>query len=176
MKDYFYNELPTKLNEYINIVNKQENQPQDCEHHNIPEDRAVVLDEKLKEDKKFNHKFWYGWYILNLLDQAIHFHYRENYVKWQKNTNGYPIPMLNDAGFGCWRISHPASLLTKIKYIKKDWVEACDFFAEEMAILLKEKAGIEAHELALKIITDIHFGKNRHEKELSKRLKDFYKL
>jgi hypothetical protein len=185
--NFFRGRLPTLLEEYVEYSNSFNVQPDRCRHHSAGKRACVCLvvprnnlsiDAELLEKAKILHGtriapdspdfehpfFWRGWYFLTLMDQCIHAHFRGEYRNWEDATGRYPLPMF-PAGFRCWHVASPNSLLQGTP-VDDDWRGACAFFMDEAKVQLRSHARIEPSEFFNAIRRDPDFG-GPHEKILA---------
>lgn len=186
-RDYFRGRLPVLLEEYVEYSNSFNVQPDRCRHHSAGKRACVCLivprnklsiDAKLLERAHVVHGtriapdsqefedplFWRGWYFLTLLDQCIHAHFRAAYRTWEDATGRYPLPMF-PAGFRCWHVASPNSLLLGTP-IDDGWRDACEFFIDEANVQLRARAGLEPSEFFDALRRDPDFG-GPHEQILA---------
>lgn len=110
-----------------------------------------------------NDAFRFAFYVVTLLDQTIHAHFRPRHPQWLVATGGYPLPV-SFVGYGCVRVAQPPMLLP----LPLDdsgrivlWDDVVDLVVGDLNQLLPEMVGISPDEFADALAREHEFGAGR---------------
>ncbi|HPO12399.1 MAG TPA: hypothetical protein PLI09_03065 [Candidatus Hydrogenedentes bacterium] len=150
LHNYFMNEFPHTITAYRAAVlslrtHQQQEPPCHCVHdekipcdpsqcgltrpwRRVPAERATELTAPPHPRFKESN-FWFSWYIVTLLNEGIHSHFRESYPQWVAEYGADPIPMIR-CGLAGWQVARPYDLLRYASRDTKRWAEVSSFITE----------------------------------------------
>lgn len=185
--EYYQKQFPNLLREYVEYANSFRVSTDRCPHQSagnracvcliVPAHNLAMFRDRLAparvvhrskiapESAAFDDpRFWRAWYFMTLTDQCIHAHFRPVYRAWEHATGRTPLPMF-PAGFGCWHVARPNTLLQGTPF-DEEWRDACAVFVTAINTELQERAQIDPSEFFAALRRDPSFG-GEHEDILS---------
>lgn len=96
----------------------------ECPHSRVPPKRRVFIrvTPPNNSEKLDLANLYREWFPITLVEQTLHFAFRQEYGAWLRNHDGgYPVPV-QGTGFGCVRALSPFDLLAlAVTYDGKDF-------------------------------------------------------
>lgn len=136
----------------------------------VSPERAVEL-MALRDTRFQPSNFWLAWYVVTLLNETVHTHFREKYDPWVAEFGADPIPMVA-CGLAGWQVARPYHLLRYASRDPRRWAEVCSLIVEKAPPHLRS-VGIDPITFFEALMADPDFGHGRLETILAEHLRAF---
>lgn len=172
--DYFYKEFPEIIKDYYFDTRERMQGANSSENTTCDITEVGILIEE-KDIKRYSDlSFWYCWYFVNLLEQIICRHFKNNFDGWINEIGRFPTPYSKseDAkGNEIFQKEKPYYILEKVSipFKPKKWEDACKFFLKIIHYYLEDKANIRTSVFLSELLIDKNFNApaNKHETTLN---------
>mgnify|MGYP001346228254 FL=1 len=178
---YFYEVFPEKIKQYFYDTRLRIKDGIECVSTDelcCEKSFGIVVHERDREIYQDDY-FWFSWYFVDLLDQTLCSHFRNNFPAWIEEVGGFPIPLsIQKSENGLIFVREKPSFILSfvdVPFNSRKWRDACSFFILNINYFLETKANVNPEAFLEKLVSDTGFNSppNDFENLFAELIHDF---